>query len=304
MILFFRKKKKVEEEVIVGVEYENVFGTLSPKGGVGKTSLTVETAFMLAMKGARVVLVDWDVWSPRLTVRLLGNVSEGKGLLDIMLGDASPDEVVKRVEYTTPTGQTVGVDLVPAASQETVERGEVKKLSSMLEEKYHKVKERVVGLIEYLARTHDVVFNDYPVPTGPAPAPYHKIAASSTHWLNVVIDAVPTTAEYAARYVELFYPSLPIYIVWVNMIKPVHHEYTAAVSRASELCKMFASRFVVFVPFDGKLYDVKVSGAAPPAVVMYKPEESAALRVLRDAAMRILKKEKPQGCVAIHLKVM
>jgi len=302
MIFFFRRKKK-EEEIVVGVEKENVYGTMSPKGGVGKTSITVEIAFLIAQRDYRVALVDWDLWSPRLTSRLLGS-SEGPGLLELLLGEATPDEVVRKVSFTTSEGKVVEVDLVPASDKEALVKGEVKRLAKELEDKYDKIKERAVSLTNYLSNTHDVVFNDYPVPSGPAPAPFHRIAASATHWLNIVIDAVPTTAEYAARYVEMFYPSLPVYMVFVNMIKPVHHEYRAAVAKAPELCKKFAARYVVFVPFDGKLYDVKVSGAAPPASINYKPTESAALKVLRDAAMRIARGDKPVGCVALHLKVL
>jgi MinD-like ATPase involved in chromosome partitioning or flagellar assembly len=303
MIFFFGKKKKKEETIVVGIDKDNVFGTMSPKGGVGKTSVTVEVAFLIAQKDMSVALVDWDLWSPRLTTRLVGS-SEGPGLLELLLGEAEPDEVVRDVEFTTVTGKVVRVKLVPASDKEALARGEVKRLAGELEDHYDKVKARAVALSNYLAGMHDVVFNDYPVPSGPAPAPFHKIAASATHWLNIVIDAVPTTAEYAARYVEMFYPSLPVFIVFVNMIKPVHHEYSAAVARAPELCKKFAAKYVAFIPFDGKLYDVKVSGAAPPASINYRPTESAALKVLRDAAMRIARREKPPGCVALHLKVL
>ena len=302
VILFFGRKKK-KEEIVVGVDKDNVFGTMSPKGGVGKTSITVEVAFIIAQKDYRVGLVDWDLWSPRLTSRLLGS-SEGPGLLELLLGEAEPEDVIKEVSFTTSEGKVVRVHLVAASDKDALVRGEVKRLARELDDHYDKIRERAVALINYLASTHDIVFNDYPVPSGPAPAPFHRVAASATHWLNIVIDAVPTTAEYAARYVEMFYPSLPVYMVFVNMIKPVHYEYRAAVAKAPELCKKFAAKYVVFVPFDGKLYDVKVSGAAPPASVNYKPTESAALKVLRDAAMRLIRRDKPMGCVALHLKVL
>ncbi len=303
MIFFFGRKKKKEETVIVGIDKDNVFGTMSPKGGVGKTSITVEVASLITLKDMSVALVDWDLWSPRLTSRLIG-VNEGPGLLELLLGEAEPEEVIRNVDFTTTSGKLIRFKVVPASDKEALTKGLMKRLANDLEDKYDEIKQRAITLSNYLASTNDIVFNDYPVPSGPAPAPFHKIAASATHWLNIVIDAVPTTAEYAARYVEMFYPTLPIYIVFVNMIRPVHHEYSAAVARAPELCKKFAAKYVAFVPFDGKLYDVKVSGAAPPASINYKPTESAALKVLRDAAMKIARRENPVGCVALHLKVL
>lgn len=127
MILFFKKKKK-GEEIVVGIEKENVYGTMSPKGGVGKTSITVEIAFLIAQRDYKVAMIDWDLWSPRLTSRLLGS-SEGPGLLELLMGEASPDEVVRKVSFTTAEGKVIEVDLVPCIGQGGLGEGEGKEVS-------------------------------------------------------------------------------------------------------------------------------------------------------------------------------
>jgi len=173
MLFLFRRRKK-EDEIIEGVEKENVYGTMSPKGGVGKTSITVEVAFLIAQRDYKVALVDWDLWSPRLTSRLLG-AAEGPGLLELLMGEAAPDEVVRKVSFTTSEGKVIEVDLVPALDKNALMRGEVKRFAKELEEKYQKIKERAINLSNYLANTHDIVFKMTTLcPAAPPPPPSTK----------------------------------------------------------------------------------------------------------------------------------
>jgi flagellar biosynthesis protein FlhG len=68
----------------------------SGKGGVGKTSLTVNLAFALAQKGLRVLVVDGDLGLANVDV-LLG-LQVKNSIQDILDRDADPLEVVVYVE--------------------------------------------------------------------------------------------------------------------------------------------------------------------------------------------------------------
>lgn len=122
----------------------------SPKGGVGKTSLSVNTAGVLARSGTRVLVVDLDVqnslrlhtgvhlrdnrgWGPCLLNRRSlreGILSGGSNMLVLPFGQVSPAELKSLTAYLTdnPTwlrdtlapfvdgGFTIFVDTAPGPS--------------------------------------------------------------------------------------------------------------------------------------------------------------------------------------------
>ena len=79
---------------------------LSGKGGVGKTSLTLNLALALEEAGAKTLVVDGDLGLANIDV-LLGLAPEGS-LQDFLLGRARLEDIVVRVSS--------GLDVLPAAS--------------------------------------------------------------------------------------------------------------------------------------------------------------------------------------------
>jgi flagellar biosynthesis protein FlhG len=89
-----------------GVSSPKVLSFTSGKGGVGKTSLSVNTALMLARMGRRVVLLDADLGLANVDV-ILG-VSPEKSLYHLFRGGAGLEDIL----FETPHGFSI----LPAAS--------------------------------------------------------------------------------------------------------------------------------------------------------------------------------------------
>jgi flagellar biosynthesis protein FlhG len=89
-----------------GLSSPKVLCFTSGKGGVGKTSMSVNTALLLARRGRRVVLLDADLGLANVDV-ILG-ISPEKSLYHLFRGDAGLREIL----YETP----YGFSILPAAS--------------------------------------------------------------------------------------------------------------------------------------------------------------------------------------------
>lgn len=86
------------------------------KGGVGRTMALANVAFLAAMNGYRVLLMDWDLEAPGLAYYFRGQldaaqtrrIKEAPGILDLVwqwtseLGSATPSKLVARFEEGKP----------------------------------------------------------------------------------------------------------------------------------------------------------------------------------------------------------
>lgn len=86
-----------------------VYAVASGKGGVGKTSLTLTMAYLLAKQRKKVLLLDGDTGLANLDVQL--NLKPAKDLGHVLAGHATINDVVM------PTG--LGFDLIPGRSGNT-----------------------------------------------------------------------------------------------------------------------------------------------------------------------------------------
>lgn len=84
-----------------------IIGIASSKGGVGKTSISVNMAVALRMAGKKVLLVDLDTVNPNVGMHL-GMEDLNKGLIDLFNKD-NRIEIVKSVHGPTGLHVIVGV---------------------------------------------------------------------------------------------------------------------------------------------------------------------------------------------------
>lgn len=304
--LFGRKKRR--EYGVTPLAPHNTFGVFSPKGGVGKTTVLLEMGTLLALKDLKVLFIDWDLWSHRMTLRIAGEARYGKALLDYLVGKAKETDIILKLEYESVHGKMASVYLVPAVNPDAPDLEEnIKKLADLTENKPEKVKERATALTRRLGRSFDIIFNDYPVPGGVIPPAYYRAAVAASYNLIVVIDPVKSTIDNAIRYVNMFFSKHHIFMLVVNMIRPYKLEYMQAYAESEDMCKLFGPDYVVYVPFDPRLFDVRVGSAAKPAALQFSPVEIPALRVLNQAADAMVKRlgnpEEITECIVIHLKV-
>lgn len=77
-----------------------MYAVASGKGGVGKTSLTLNMAALLARQGHKVLLLDADTGLANLDVQL--NLQPGKDLAHVVAGQATLAEVLLHIPQLTP----------------------------------------------------------------------------------------------------------------------------------------------------------------------------------------------------------
>lgn len=125
----------------------NVFAIANQKGGVGKTTTTVNLAACVADKGKKVLLIDVD---PQ------GNATSGVGIdkmitpntiYEMMLGGLKPEDVIQREVFENLDVIPSNVDFAGAE----IELIDIKKREYVLREKIKKV-----------VRNYDYVFMDCP----------------------------------------------------------------------------------------------------------------------------------------------
>ena len=151
-----------------------IISVLNAKGGVGKTTSTMNIGASLAMRGARVLLIDVDLQA-NLTHSLIGDIPPGQpSIAEVMSNETGLDEIICPTPtpnlYLAPAGETlIGLDISLAGTmgREQILKNCLKQTESLSE--------------------FDVVLIDNP--------PYISLATvnslvSSTHYL------IPVSCEY------------------------------------------------------------------------------------------------------------
>ncbi len=78
---------------------KRIIGVVSGKGGVGKTTIAVNTAVLLSMNGIRTMLIDSDLYNPSMGFHL-GMWHQEIGLQHFLENTAKIDEVISIYNYT------------------------------------------------------------------------------------------------------------------------------------------------------------------------------------------------------------
>jgi chromosome partitioning protein len=129
----------------------HIYAIINQKGGVGKTTTSVNRAACLAAEGKRVLLIDID---PQ------GNSTSGLGIdrgqlsaciYDLLMGEKAPEEVLLHTKVRN-------LDLLPATID--LAGAEIELVSAMSRE--HRLK----GLLEKIAPRYDYVLIDSPPSLG------------------------------------------------------------------------------------------------------------------------------------------
>ncbi len=281
--LFLRKRAKsinVSEEELgeIRVTELNTFGNASPKGGIGKTTIQLELGTMLLLEGKSVVFVDWDIMSPRLSLRLLREIPPGPSLVKVLLDRVEITEAVREALISGKRG-AVRAKVVPAVADDDVPDN-LNALLDMMNDvgSLKKLISRMKDSITKLAKEYYVLFNDYPVPSWAAYQVYQKLLGRTSYWVNLLSDPTPNMIQLVGSLHKTYSTGNKILGVVINMVRPTISEITSAKENAEKLCRDVNAYVAIVVPFDGKLYDVFAGGLASPATLNYDPDTSPALR--------------------------
>jgi len=156
------------------MKIQPIISVLNAKGGVGKTTSTVNIGAALAMSGAKVLLIDVDLQA-NLTHSLIGDIPSGEpSIAEVMINEAGLEEIIRSTRtpnlFIAPAGETlIGLDitLAGAMGREQILKNCLKQTDSLSD--------------------FDVILIDNP--------PYISLATvnslvSSTHYL------IPVSCEY------------------------------------------------------------------------------------------------------------
>jgi len=215
----------------------------SGKGGVGKTTLTVNIGIALAMAGQRVLMVDADIAMANLSL-LLQMQNSPITLHEVLIGEASVEDAI----YSGPKG----VDLIPSGLS--------------LESYRNADSERLKGVIEAVEDSYDFVLLD-----APAGIERNVMSAlgSSKQVLLVTMPNSPSLADaLKTKMVAERLLSKP-FGVMLNMVRGEKGELTR-----DEIMKMLELPCYGVIPYDPEVRKTFISKDSKP-VILRKPNSPA-----------------------------
>jgi chromosome partitioning protein len=142
-----RRRRELADQRLPLPDRTRVFTVANQKGGVGKTTTTVNLAAALARTGARVLVIDLDPQGNASTALGVEHRSETKSVYDVLINDADIADVVQQSPefdslFCVPaTIHLAGaeIELVSMVAREQRLRGSVERFLRQSEERFHYV---------------------------------------------------------------------------------------------------------------------------------------------------------------------